>query len=756
MGARGSTLIGKAQPDSRLLPFTSLDQGDMKAILDRHRHDLGGAFALGPKQFAMLLNLPSPEASSLFKDVFDTDRNSLVDSFEAIGALAMLSKMSISQKVSFVYSLYDFNGSGDITLDEMTILMKTLVSGCAKMDPKISPPSTEEVERLAAKAFSTADKDADGEISKHEFDSFCFHHPMCKDFLDYWRGAMNQAVLAEEELYTDTEFSPSGSSLYTEIDRPPAGMPPQTTIEWLRPKEFCPDSPVLFTPGPAAGSLKTGSIANKWFASALAIVASKNNGELVKKLFVNTGQESHGRYCVRFFKEGTWLNAVVDDQLPFNHIKEPLFISSVDRNEIYAMLVEKAYAKVHGNYECLIGGSIEYALKDLTGGSPEAIDTNSDPKFTENVEQGVFWAEFKKKLSQGIVGVACAGPEVRIDERGEETVEDRMGIEKGYAYPVLGIVEVQEKRLKLVKVGNPWDGLGEWKGDWGADSALWEEHPDVSRTCKRQVRERAFWMTERDFVKIFNMHYFCRITDEDTWQTVRFESEFPVKGGGCFNFPSWVQNDQILLDVEDDTEVIISVTQQDDRLHKDEGSKGGKKRPCIGVAVHKHEFTDIEAGGVAKLLTVNSVGTVLRSPFADGMRDSVCSGKLDIGRYVVVPQTFDPNSGNKYWITIQSKERINVFAGAQIEWEEGMDNEFLEGNNEMEEDISKTDPEAVDSDGSTSIGKSYEVDSRDAAVGNAAKMIAQLTVLARQLEQKKLDLTKKLEGLEAQVEALTV
>ena len=78
--------------------------------------------------------------------VFDTDRNSLVDSFEVISCLAMLSMMTIKEKVDFIYSLYDFNGSGDITMDEMTILMRTLVTGCAKMDKKISPPSTEEGE----------------------------------------------------------------------------------------------------------------------------------------------------------------------------------------------------------------------------------------------------------------------------------------------------------------------------------------------------------------------------------------------------------------------------------------------------------------------------------------------------------------------------------------------------------------------------------------------------------------------------------
>jgi hypothetical protein len=37
------------------------------------------------------------------------------------------------------------------------------------------------------------------------------------------------------------------------------------------------------------------------------------------------------------------------------------------------MLLEKAYAKAHGCYENLVSGTVEYALKDLTGGVPEVM-----------------------------------------------------------------------------------------------------------------------------------------------------------------------------------------------------------------------------------------------------------------------------------------------------------------------------------------------------------------------------------------------
>ena len=111
-----------------------------------------------------------------------------MDAFEAIGCMILLSRIRIQEKIDFIYNLYDFNGSGDITIDEMTILLRTLVVGASKMDKKIVPPTTEEIEKLTVKAFAIADKDSDGEISKHEFHAFCKGHPMCRNFLDFWRG----------------------------------------------------------------------------------------------------------------------------------------------------------------------------------------------------------------------------------------------------------------------------------------------------------------------------------------------------------------------------------------------------------------------------------------------------------------------------------------------------------------------------------------------------------------------------------------
>lgn len=131
------------------------------------------------------------------------------------------------------------------------------------------------------------------------------------------------------------------------------------------------------------------------------------------------------------------------------------FASGATPNETWVPLIEKAYAKLHGNYAYLIGGHSMEAIEDLTGGvcNPlplaDVLDTNQ------------FWEDLSQ--SKRLYGCSLQGTDA-------ETTERVHGLHTSHAYTVLRAVEFNGKRFVLVR--NPW-GTGEWTGRWSDGSKEW-------------------------------------------------------------------------------------------------------------------------------------------------------------------------------------------------------------------------------------------------------------------------------------------
>ena len=79
-------------------------------------------------------------------------------------------------------------------------------------------------------------------------------------------------------------------------------------------------------------------------------------------------------FCI----DGIWTEVVVDDLIPCLNNK-PFFNSSKE-NELYVIILEKAYAKLYGGYLNIEAGLTREALKDLTGAPSKTFFTKTTDK----------------------------------------------------------------------------------------------------------------------------------------------------------------------------------------------------------------------------------------------------------------------------------------------------------------------------------------------------------------------------------------
>ncbi|GLB43254.1 putative peptidase C2 family protein [Lyophyllum shimeji] len=247
------------------------------------------------------------------------------------------------------------------------------------------------------------------------------------------------------------------------------------------------ENPSFFINGADSNDIVQGALGDCWFLSALATMSTAKG--LVEKFCV-ARDEQIGVYGFIFFRDTAWVTVIIDDLLftsipkfeELNHAEKQLyhhdketynksarksgkslyFAKSGTNGETWVPLIEKAYAKLHGNYAALSGGEAGEAIEDLTGGVTSFI-------FTKDIlDIDKFWNEELLRANQDRL-FGCAFDNLDSTRSGDAfaTVNGLMG---GHAYSVLRAVEYKGKRFVVIR--NPW-GRTEWTGPWSDGSKEW-------------------------------------------------------------------------------------------------------------------------------------------------------------------------------------------------------------------------------------------------------------------------------------------
>lgn len=133
---------------------------------------------------------------------------------------------------------------------------------------------------------------------------------------------------------------------------------------------------------------------------------------------------------------------------------------------MWAALVEKAAAKMFGNYENLASGNIAEGLFYLTGYPGENF--SADEALVDDIVDDIYWALNEHAF------ITLAGSAGSSD-----TMTSANGIVMAHAYSILALQEIYDdngdKITDLLTLRNPW-GTEEYVGPWSDNSDLWTDN----------------------------------------------------------------------------------------------------------------------------------------------------------------------------------------------------------------------------------------------------------------------------------------
>lgn len=121
-----------------------------------------------------------------------------------------------------------------------------------------------------------------------------------------------------------------------------------------------------------------GGLGDCYFLCAIASLAEYP--DIITWLFDFDILNENGIYSVWININGAWRNYIVDEYFPCsrNSGKLDFAFSKTNENELWVLLLEKAYAKAYGSYWNIVGGDPAVALRDLTGAPFDWIDNFSN------------------------------------------------------------------------------------------------------------------------------------------------------------------------------------------------------------------------------------------------------------------------------------------------------------------------------------------------------------------------------------------
>lgn len=299
----------------------------------------------------------------------------------------------------------------------------------------------------------------------------------------YWNNQKPPLDLDSNDLFIDSHFTPNSQSIGKHEDFSESFI---EEIEWM-PIRFLMNNPALFLNKIEKEDVLQGNIGNCYFLSAVAALCEFP--DYIEDLFVKY-DHIHGYYECQLYINGEWQIIILDSYFPVIKGTKKFRFSSPNGEELWLILLEKAWSKINGNYASTIGGLPTEAFKFLTGSGIEK-------KVISNETEDSIWKKMSKCDKRNYLMCASTGLTPK-----NNLTNEQFGLISGHAYTLIGIKQIETN--KLVQLRNPW-GETEWNGAWCDNSKEWKNY----NLKNENKNDGSFFMEIKDFMIFFQVAYFC-------------------------------------------------------------------------------------------------------------------------------------------------------------------------------------------------------------------------------------------------------
>jgi len=444
--------------------------------------------------------------------------------------------------------------------------------------------------------------------------------------------------------FEDHAFPANLNSIFLDWRTPLPGYLKRKQAEkvfWKRPHELL-DAPRLWVDCAVPNDIIQGQIGDCYFLAAAATLCPHN----IRGLFVEERYFDEGLVAVQFFKNGEWLDVVIDTRIPCRDdepefVTRPVFVTRPQKKEFWMIMLEKAYAKLHGSYEMLDGGRMEDALQDMTGCPPASVGLADLFKDARNSDESLRKVKAMHLLQQTAHGRRLQGAQ---NEAGATEQAMGQGLLAGHAYSITSVHRTRSGEV-LVCLRNPW-GQGEWEGAWADnDTRRWTKELQKEMKFINAV-DGTFFMSISDFANKFDTIAYVDLVP-NSFSVYRTKGSWKGESaGGC-----WANNPQFVVTTKKPTDLTISLSQPD-----------GKMAAVPSRVLHDtyEEYIGIDIFMGAQPLTQWNSTRLLRSAVYEAKRTISLNLALKPGGYVVVVSTYEPPSEMDFYMSFYSSQHIEL------------------------------------------------------------------------------------------------